>query len=88
MGKEKSEAFRKALKWMLDQSTRYRYSLLDRMREDCEYFLGKVGCRPTALWAGDVDAQIAFMKAIWESFEVKPEWLSMEQIEEYERKMK
>lgn len=88
MKREKSELIQGILKWIFQQSTRYRYNMLDRMREDCEYFIGKVGCRPTALWMGDVDAQITIMKAIWNSFEEKPEWLSMEQIEEYERKMK
>ena len=41
------------------------------------------------LWAGSVQLQIAYMKAIWNSFPKygKPEWLTMRQIEKYERKM-
>jgi hypothetical protein len=35
-----------------------------------------------------VDDHIEMMKKIWNGFQEKPEWLSMEQIEDYERKMK
>ena len=58
---------------------RFRYMLLDRMRADCDYHL----------WAGNVTDQIGYMKALWESFPVdgKPEWLTMEQILNYEQEM-
>lgn len=67
---------------------RFRYMLLNRMQMDCEYFLG-CGCRSAkVLWAGDVDKQIEYMKAIWNSLDEKPEWLTMEQIVELEKQMK
>lgn len=68
----------------------FRYMLLDRMRTDCAYFLGygRGCCRH--LWAGNVTDQIGYMKTLWESFPAdgKPEWLTMEQILEHERRMK
>lgn len=67
---------------------RFRYMLLNRMQMDCEYFL-ECGCRrASVLWAGDVDKQIEYMKAIWNSLDEKPEWLTMEQIVELEKQMK
>ncbi|ADM80123.1 hypothetical protein phiAS5_ORF0280 [Aeromonas phage phiAS5] len=66
----------------------FKYMLLSRMKSDCEYFLGFGNRSTRALWAGNVAEQIEGMKALWNSFDTKPEWLTMEQIEEYETKMK
>lgn len=69
-------------------SLEFKYQLLDRLKSDCEYFL-KAGNRAEKhLWAGNVDDQIAKMKELWNSLEEKPEWLSMEDIENYEKEMK
>ena len=69
-------------------SPEFKYQLLDRLKSDCEYFL-KAGNRSEKhLWAGNVDDQIAKMKELWNSLEEKPEWLSMEDIENYEKEMK
>ena len=68
---------------------RFRYMLLDRMRSDCDYFLGNGQIYGNHLWAGNVTGQIGYMKALWESFpeDGKPEWLTMEQILNYEKEM-
>ena len=66
----------------------YRYMLLDRLRSDCEYFLGNGNRNEKHLWAGSVDAQINEMKKIWNSLKEKPEWLTMEDINNYEKLMK
>lgn len=67
---------------------RFRYMMLDRMRQDCDYYL-RINCGANCLWAKDEKSQIKNMKALWNSFPErdKPEWLTMEQIEEYERKL-
>lgn len=67
---------------------RFRYMMLDRMRQDCDYYL-RIGGSGHCLWAGDENEQIENMKALWNSFpqKDKPEWLTWEQILEYERKM-
>ena len=66
-----------------------RYMLLDRMRCDCDYWLGNGYRHNKYLWAGDPVAQIRFMKWLWESFaaEEKPEWLTMEQINNLGKRM-
>lgn len=67
----------------------FRYQLLSRMQSDCEYYLGCGHRLAKHLWAGDEAGQIGYMKALWNSFpsEGKPEWLSYEQILEYEKNM-
>lgn len=68
---------------------RFCYMMLDRLRSDCDYFLG-YGCRNEGvLWADNVERHIAIMRALWDSFpdDRKPQWLTREQIDEYEQKM-
>ena len=67
----------------------FRYQMLDRMRTDCEYFLGPGVRLSKYLWTGDPQLQIAFMKVLWNSFPEgeKPEWLSFARICQMERQM-
>ena len=69
---------------------KYNYMLLSRLKSDCDYFLGHGLRNEKYLWAGSVDRQIAKMRELYNSFadDEKPEWLTAEQIDEYERKMK
>jgi hypothetical protein len=69
---------------------KFDYMMLDRLRSDNEYYLGNGNRNPKNLWAGSVDGQIEEMKKLWNQLpkDKKPEWLSMEDIEDYERKMK
>ena len=59
------------------------------MKQDCCYYLGNGNCLKKYLWANDEAEHIANMKALYNSFpdDAKPEWLSMEDIEEFQRKM-
>ena len=69
----------------------YRYMLLDRLKQDCEYFLGNGnGNAEHSLWAKDIDEQIDKMKELYNSFtdDQKPEWITMEDIDNYQKKMK
>ena len=69
----------------------YKYMLLDRLKQDCEYFLGNGnGNVEHSLWAKDIDAQIEKMKEIYNSFseEEKPDWITLEDINNYEKRMK
>lgn len=53
---------------VVHQDEIFRYQLLSRMKMDCEYFLGFGNMVEKYLWAGSVQLQIAYMKAIWNSF--------------------
>lgn len=69
----------------------YKYMLLDRLKQDCEYFLGNGnGNAEHSLWAKDIDEQIEKMKEIYNSFseEEKPDWITLEDINYYEKRMK
>lgn len=68
---------------------RYRYMLLDRLRSDCEYYLGYGNRFAGHLWAGNEKGQMYAMKELWNSFSdsEKPEWLTYDKILEYEKAM-
>lgn len=62
---------------------KFRYQLLGRLQADCEYYLNAGAHNPKVLWAGNEKEQIEIMRALWESFSIKPQWLSLEQINKY-----
>lgn len=68
--------------------TEYDYMLLDRLRCDCEYYLGYGGRNANhCLWAHDEQKQIDKMRELYDKLPIKPEWLTAEQINEYAAKM-
>lgn len=70
-----------------DRNDSFLYSLLDRIRINCSYYLSFVHRDKSLLWAGDEHKQIEYMKAIYNYLEEKPEWLTMEDILNYEKEM-
>lgn len=67
---------------------KFRYQMLDRMRQDCDYYLNGHDT-VNQLYADSEAEQIEYMLAIWDSFDDrdKPRWLSREEIIEYAKKM-
>ena len=63
------------------------YRLLDRLRADCEYFLGAGNRAEKHLWAGSVYAQIVKMRELYVALPQKPEWLTKEAIDDYADRM-
>ena len=57
------------------ETLKQRAGLLNRMRQDCLYFLSYGRRDPRYLWANDAVEQLAYMKAVWNSFpsDGKPE---------------
>lgn len=68
----------------------FNYMMLSRLQMDCDYYLGHGNRNEKVLWAGNVDDHIAEMKKLWNNLPKngKPEWLTMEDILDYEKKMK
>ena len=64
------------------------YQLLGRLVSDCKYYLGGGYGAEKHLWAKSVEDQIAKMKDIYNKLDTKPEWLTMKDIEHYEKEMK
>lgn len=72
-----------------NSSTKFKYQLLSRMKNDCNYYLGFGNRNEKSLWSESVGQHITDMKALLESFDRpnKPEWLTIMDIWEYEIKM-
>ncbi|MDD9309811.1 hypothetical protein PUS82_00500 [Cytobacillus firmus] len=71
----------------VNQKDRFNYQLLGRLRSDCEYYLGYGNRNVKNLWANNEKEHIEKMKELYNSFsdDEKPEWLSYEQILQYEK---
>lgn len=74
---------------ILQRDLKFRYQLLSRLQSDCEYYLNHGNRHSGCLWAGDEVLQIEFMTKLHNSFkeDEKPEWLTMEEIIAYGKKM-
>lgn len=70
-----------------EQEQNPNYRLLSRLKADCDYFLDAGGRAEKYLWAGNVRAQIAKMREIYETLPAKPEWLTKEAIDDYDEQM-
>ena len=66
------------------ESERYGCMLLDRLRQDCDFFIGLGWGCGKQLWAGSVKEQIEKMRELHRSLPSSPEWLSMQDIDTYE----
>ena len=66
----------------------FNYMLLGRLKSDCEYYLGYGGRNAKqSLWAHDEQRQIDKMRELYDSLPIKPEWLTMDKIDEYAARM-
>ena len=67
----------------------FRYMMLSRLKQDCEYYLGYGNRNASQLWAGDEQTQIDTMKSLWNTFseEDSPEWLTWDELIDYAKRM-
>ena len=70
-------------------NSEFEYMMLDRLKHDCDYYLGYGNRCAKHLWANTEKEHIEYMKQLWNGFSDvhKPEWLTWEQILEYEKQM-
>lgn len=68
---------------------KFNYMMLDRLKMDCNYYLGNGNRNKNRLWAGNEEDQINEMKKLYNSFDdnKKPEWLTWEDILNFENEM-
>lgn len=68
---------------------KFRYMMLSRLKQDCEYYLGNGNRSIKYLWAGSEKDQIQEMKTRHKAFtdDKKPEWLTWDDILKYESLM-
>lgn len=72
------------LNWLLNQDDTFKYQILGRLQFDCQAYTGN----EERLWAHNVEDHIECMRAVHKNLKVKPEWLSLQQIEKYSEQMK
>ena len=65
----------------------FDYMMMGRLVTDCEYWLNFGKRCDKHLWAGNPKDQIKEMRRLHDKVEVKPEWLTAEQITKYETEM-
>lgn len=75
---------------VLQHDLKFRYMLLGHLQADCEYYLGFGNRNPGRVWSGDEERQLEYMTRLYDSFteEEKPQWLTREQILEYDTAMR
>lgn len=66
---------------------KFDYQLLGRLKQDCDYYLGHGNRAKKHLWAGDEAAQIQKMREVYAVLPEKPQWITLERIDEYEAAM-
>jgi hypothetical protein len=68
---------------------KFRYQMLSRLQQDCEYYLGNGQRNPKHLWSQNEKEHIEDMKALYNLFDddKKPEWITWEDILNYEKDM-
>jgi len=71
-----------------DAQTEFEYMLLDRLKDDCNYFLNYGNRNPKVLWGITIEDHIEKMKELYNTLEIKPEWLTYDQILDFENQMK
>ena len=70
-----------------EAAQQHEYMMLSRLQQDCDYFLGHGNGSERNLWAGNVEDQIKEMTKLYNSLKKKPDWISMDDIKDYETKM-
>lgn len=73
----------------ISKEQKFNYMMLDRLKSDCEFYLGYGNRQVSRLWADSEQEHISKMKELYNGFsdEEKPEWLTYEQILKYEKLM-
>lgn len=69
------------------EEDKFNYMMLDRLRSDCEYYLGYGNRNKNRLHENDEKLHVERMKERYNNCPVKPEWLSYDKILEYEKLM-
>lgn len=69
------------------EDEKFNYMMLDRLRQDCAYAINQ-SKSTRHLWGKTVDAHIAEMRRLYRLVKEKPEWLSLEDIDMYEKELK
>lgn len=70
----------------LGEGQEHKYMMLGRLLSDCKYFI-KTGPNVRNLYFPNIARHTKEMRMYWKELNIKPEWLSYEQIGKLEHKM-
>lgn len=76
----------KKLRGVMMDNQKFEYMLLSRLQMDCKSCIQSGSIRH--LWGIDVESHIAKMRELMGILKVKPEWLSIEEINQYEKDLR
>jgi hypothetical protein len=71
----------------ISEKDKFNYMMLSRLKSDCEYFLGYGDGNKKRLCGDSVEEHIEEMKKIYRELPEAPEWLSLQELENYNNKM-
>lgn len=78
----------------MNPEVKLQYMILSRLKSDCDYYVG--ACSKNLvdmkeaqkhLYTGNIEEQITKMREIYDTLPQKPEWLSIDDINRYEKRM-
>lgn len=74
---------------LVNRDNEFKQAMLSRLESDCRYFLGNGNRSESQLYSKNVKEHIQLMKDLYNSFaeNEKPNWISMNDIENYEKEM-
>ena len=71
-----------------NEVNKFQYMMLDRLRSDCVTHINRInGITPYSRKIENVKEHIEEMKSLWTELAEKPEWLTWDQILNYEKEM-
>ena len=82
-----AESIKKVLNETEETDYRHYYMLLSRLQQDCNYYLGYGNRHSNSLWAHDEQKQIDKMRELYNMLPEKPNWITLEDIDNYAREM-
>lgn len=75
-------------KYKLNGDDKFRYMMLGRLQSDCKYVLGAAKGNTRHLWVkDDIKTHCALMRELYKSLPEEPDWVSLEDIDNYEKEM-
>lgn len=75
-------------KYKLNGDDKFRYMMLGRLQSDCKYVLGAAEGDTRHLWVkNDIKTHCALMRELYKSLPEEPDWVSLEDIDNYEKEM-
>ncbi|MFT6879128.1 MAG: hypothetical protein ACJARG_000052 [Arcticibacterium sp.] len=71
----------------LEESNKFNYMLLGRLRMDLDYFFGNGQMHGRHLYYPEVGVHMREMINLWKRLPIKPQWLRATELIEYKRRV-